>query len=169
MRLVLARLPRLVLFTTVALTLGYVLQIVAERLKLGGVIARWVVDLAWALATVLVVPVLLFEDVGVRRGIRRSAALFRQRWGEAVTAGGSIALAVFVVLLAVLPLVGSVALVSVPLAVTLAVVVVVTAIVVADALNGVVTAALYQYAVDGTVLAGFDEATLDGVWRPESS
>lgn len=168
-RLVLARLPRLIAYTTVSLTLGYLLHIVAERFKVGGVIARWLVDMAWALATALIVPVLLFEDVGVRRGIKRSASLFRQRWGEAVTAGGSIALAMFVVLLAVSPLVCSIALVSVPLAVTLAVVVVGAAIVISTALDGVVTAALYHYAVDGLVLPRFEDADLASAWRPESS
>lgn len=168
LRLALARLPRLLLYTTVSLTLGLVLHVVAERVKLGGVIARWLFSIAWALATALIVPVLLFEDVGVYRGIRRSASLFRQRWGEAVTAGGSIALAVFVVVLAMCPVVGAVAVLSMPLAYTLGIVVVGAAIVVSGALDAVVTAALYHYAVDGTVVARFDEADLATAWTPES-
>jgi hypothetical protein len=168
LRLVRAQLPRLLLYTTISLTLGYLLHIVAERVKLGGVIARWLVDLAWALATALIVPVLLFEDLGVRPGIKRSASLFRQKWGETVTAAGGVGLAVFVVAVALCPLLGLVALVSVPLAVALGVALAGATMVLAGALDGVVTAALYQYAVDGTVLARFDETDLASAWRPTS-
>lgn len=168
LRLVRARLPRLLLYTTVSLTIGYLLHIVAERIRIGGVIARWMFDLAWALATALIVPVLLFEDLGVRPGIKRSASLFRQKWGETVTASAGVGLAVLVVAVALCPLVGLVALVSVPLAIALGIALAGATIVVSGALDGVVTAALYQYAVDGTVVTRFDEADLATAWHPKS-
>ena len=38
---------------------------------------------AWSLATMFAVPLLAIEDAGARRAARRSAAIFRDRWGEA--------------------------------------------------------------------------------------
>lgn len=84
LRLAVARLPQLLWWATVSGSAGFALHVVAERVKLGGVIARWVFGLAWALATSLIVPVLVLEAVSVGRGIKRSTALFRQRWGETV-------------------------------------------------------------------------------------
>lgn len=39
----------------------------------------------WSLVTFLVVPVLAFEGIGPFAAMKRSAGLFRQRWGQQVT------------------------------------------------------------------------------------
>jgi hypothetical protein len=165
LRLAVPRLPQLLLWATVSGSVGFVLHVIAERVKLGGFIARWVFGLAWALATALIVPVLVLEDVGVGRGIKRSTALFRQRWGETVTGMAGSGLAVTIVALAVCPFVALLALVSVPLACAAGVGLVVSIIVVSGAFDAVLTAALYQYAVDGTTLGPFQETDLEDVWQ----
>lgn len=167
-RLAMSRLPQLLWWATVSAGVGFALHVMAERLKLGGVIARWVFDLAWSLATALIIPVLVLEDHGVGRGIKRSSGLFRQRWGETVTGMASAGLAVAIVGLAVCPFVALLALVSVPLAIAAGVVLVVSIIVVSGAFDAVLKAALYQYAVDGTALGPFQETDLAGVWQPKS-
>ncbi len=40
------------------------------------------VGIAWSVLTYFVVPVLLYEPVGVGQSIKRSAQIFRERWGE---------------------------------------------------------------------------------------
>lgn len=50
----------------VSATVGVVLRLIQERTGLIGVIATWIGNLAWGLATVFVVPILLFEPVDVR-------------------------------------------------------------------------------------------------------
>jgi hypothetical protein len=45
-------------------------------------IAALVLDLSWTLATLFAVPVIAYEGLGPRETLRRSAELFRQRWGE---------------------------------------------------------------------------------------
>jgi hypothetical protein len=39
----------------------------------------------WEVITFLVVPVLLYEPVGPVDGIKRSASIFKQRWGDQMT------------------------------------------------------------------------------------
>jgi Na+(H+)/acetate symporter ActP len=38
----------------------------------------------WSLATMFALPVLVLEDAGARRAARRSAEIFRARWGDGV-------------------------------------------------------------------------------------
>jgi hypothetical protein len=80
------RLDAVLRWAFVSATIGIVLRLIQERTGLVGVIATWIGNLAWALATFFVVPVLLFEPVEVRGAIRTSARVFRDRWGEQVTA-----------------------------------------------------------------------------------
>jgi hypothetical protein len=167
-RLVVSRLPRLLWWATVSGGVGFILYMVAERLHLGGIIARWLLGLAWSLATALIVPVLLLDDVGVGRGIKRSSVLFRERWGETVTGMVSAGLAVAIVGLALCPVVGALALVSIPLAIAAGFVLAMSVVVVSGAFDAVLTAALYQYAVDGTTLGPFQETDLAAVWEPEA-
>jgi hypothetical protein len=63
-------------------TIGAILRILEEYLPLGGKIAALVLDLSWTLATLFAVPVIAYEGLGPRETLRRSAALFRERWGE---------------------------------------------------------------------------------------
>ncbi len=71
-------------WTILVCTVGGILRLVEERVPLGGKIAALVVDLSWSLATMFAVPVLAYEDLGPRATLRRSAAIFRERWGEQV-------------------------------------------------------------------------------------
>src|SRR4051794_19321916 len=67
-----ARLGRIVCWTAVSITVGLLLQVIAERVRLAGPIASRLFGLAWGLATTFVVPVLALEDVGVKEAIGRS-------------------------------------------------------------------------------------------------
>lgn len=164
-KLALSRLPRLLWWATVSGTVGFVLYVVAERVKLGGSIARWIFGFAWSLATALIVPVLVFEEVGVGRGVKRSSVLFRKRWGETVTAMTGTGAAVLVASLALCPVIAVLAAISVPLACVASVVLLAAVMVVSGAFNAVLTSALYQYAVDGKAPGPFQVADLEGAWQ----
>jgi hypothetical protein len=83
-------------WTVLVCTVGAVLRVAEEYLPLGGKIAALLLDLSWSLATLFAVPVIAYEDLGPRDTLRRSAQLFRERWGEqtagAVAIGASYAL-----------------------------------------------------------------------------
>jgi Family of unknown function (DUF6159) len=133
-----------------------------------GTIAARLVGMAWTLVTFLAVPVIAIEGTGPFETIKRSASLFRDRWGQQIT--GNIAIGAAVFLLGVLPaaalIAGGVAVWSSATFIG-AVLVVIGALVLAismlisRALSGIFGVALYRYALDGEVVGGFSQADLE--------
>ena len=172
-RLTVRRFPQLAGWTVFGALVGLVINLVAEKLKLGGRIAALIAGVTWVVVTMLVVPVLLFEDRGVFGSIRRSADLVKRKWGEGVTGYGSINVALAIVMVPLL--VAAAALFAVDLALGIAVmaVTVVTLVFLAGTLGGVFNAALYRYAVAGKASGPFSGPQLESTfvtkeenWRP---
>ena len=79
------RLPAIAAWALVSALVGIVLRAIEQLPGAGGVVGRvvaWVLDTAWALATLFVVPALAVEDVGPLAAARRSASVIRSRWGR---------------------------------------------------------------------------------------
>lgn len=93
-------------WTLLVCTVGAILRLLEEYVPLGGKIAAFVLDISWTLATLFAVPVLAYEGLGPIAAFKRSAELFRERWGEqllgvvSITAFGMFAAVPFVVLIA---------------------------------------------------------------------
>lgn len=144
-----------------AATLGTVLYVVDDKLGPLGSLARLLFDLAWALLTFFVVPVIVLEDAAdVRTILRRSGETFREAWGESVTASLGVS---FVVLPAAL--VGGACLGVAYLAADGATawllggvgfVVLVASMVTAQVLGTVARTALYRYATAGSRAGPFE-------------
>jgi hypothetical protein len=84
-------------WAVVAATLGTVMYILDEKFGAIGGLARLVFDLAWVLLTYFVVPVIVLDsETGVRRQLRRSGSLFRETWGESVSATVGVSFVFFV-------------------------------------------------------------------------
>lgn len=165
-----ARLGVIIKWGVFSYTVGLVLRAIEERVPLGGRIAIWLAGAAWAIATLLVIPVLAFEGLGPLDALKRSAILFKQRFGEVVIGRGAIGLAVLLV--ALLPVVvfavlaGLVAATSLVAAVffgTLAIVALVVATIVGSTLTQIFNTALYRYAVDGSTALGFDASDFNAL------
>jgi hypothetical protein len=153
-----AKFGTIVGWTLLTGTVGLLLYVLAERIKIGGWIAQKVVGLAWSLATMLVIPVLVLEDVTPGRAVRRSASLFRRIWAQSVTADVTIGAAMMLALLPLVMVTALAAVVSVPLAVVVGALGLVAYVGVSGALDTVVRVATYRYAVDGPAAAGIAEA-----------
>lgn len=162
------RFPQLVLWSIFAATVGLVIQLIAEKLKFAGRIAAWIAGASWVVVTMLVVPVLLFEPVGVIDAIKRSASLIKRRWGEGVTGYGAIVGAMFVLIIPVI-IVGVVVVASVS---PIAGMVVIAAgsfalMMLTSTLQGVFNAALYRFAADGVALGPFERAQLEEAFHSQ--
>jgi hypothetical protein len=130
----------------------------------------------WSLVTFLVVPVLAFEGIGPFDAIKRSAALFRQRWGQQVTGNLAIGgIAVLVTIVAVVIGVGGVALmasgstggeVTGGALLLVALVIGVAAAVFASATKGVFGVALYRYVADDATVGPFTAQDLERAAKP---
>lgn len=154
-------------WAVVTATVGMVLRAIQERAGLLGRIVAGIVGIAWNAITFFVVPLVLYEPVDAIEAIKRSASLFRTRWGEQFTGNVTIGLAVALVGLAVS--IPGIALAMAAPVVGLPIVVVTIGLVAAagSACTGVFNAALYRYAVTGDAAGPFTRADLDAAFKPK--
>jgi hypothetical protein len=165
-----ARLGVIIKWGVFSYTVGLILRAIEERVPLGGRIAVWIAGAAWAVATLLVIPVLAFEGLGPIDALKRSGRLFKERFGEVLIGRGAIGLAVLLAALvpsvALFALAAFVAASSIAAAVFLAglgVVVLIAASIVGSTLTQIFNTALYRYSVDGSTALGFDAADFNGL------
>ncbi len=139
-----------------------------------GDIAGRLIGTAWSLVTFLAVPVIAIEGPGPLQTLKRSGALFKQRWGQQIT--GNLAIGGIVFLLGLLPgilliVAGVIVWPSIGFAGALLVVigalVVCVALLISKALSGVFGVALYRYALEGEVLGGFTQEDLESAVKPK--
>jgi Family of unknown function (DUF6159) len=94
-----SRIGLIAAWSLLACTVGLALRALEERLPLAGRIAAWLFGMAWSLATIFAVPILAYEGLGPFETVKRSAQIFKRRWGAQV--GGSIGIGAASVVLAV--------------------------------------------------------------------
>jgi hypothetical protein len=160
-----AVLPQLLGWSLLSATVGTLLRMLENRLPLAGRILAAIGGLAWSIASIFVVPVLVLEGQGPRRAIGRSARLFRARWGETLVSDGACSAAVMLVALPAFAAGAVLTVVSVYLGVVVMAVVACAAFATAGALNGIVLTASYRFAAFGQVGNGFTEADLNMPFR----
>jgi Family of unknown function (DUF6159) len=160
------RLPLLIGWALLSATVGLILRILEERLPIAGRIAAAIAGVAWSLATVLVVPVLVLEGVGPVTAVRRSGHLFRERWGEQLTGQAAIGLPIFLVSLPFFAIGVLVATQVLVLGVIIIAVTLGAMVALSGALSGVFSTALYHYAVDGHSPSTFYDGDLAEAFRP---
>jgi hypothetical protein len=135
---------------------------------IGGQIAARVVGMAWSLVTFLAVPVIAIEGPGAFGTLKRSASIFRERWGQQIT--GNLAIGGAIFLFGVLPAAGLIVLGVViwssasflgALLVIVGALILAVALLVQKALSGIFGVALYRYALDGQAVGGFSAEELE--------
>jgi hypothetical protein len=160
-------LGQIFVWAVITATVGMILRAIQERSGILGRVLAGIIGIAWNAITFFVVPVLLYEPVTAPEAIKRSATIFRARWGEQFTGNATIGLAMVLVGIAVsLPLIALAAaapVIGIPLLV-LAVGAVAAA---GAACSGVFNAALYRYAVTGEAAAPFTHEDLDRAFKPK--
>jgi hypothetical protein len=137
------------------------------------VLVRGLANLAWAVASFFVIPVIALEGLGPVEALKRSFSIIKQRWGEGVTGAAAIGGLVFLFVLlpaAALIAVG-VAVVSKTavvggLLIAVGVVVVIVGVVVQSAVATTFKVALYRFATEDRVLGGFEREPLEKAFRP---
>jgi hypothetical protein len=175
-RIAFSRIGAIFGYALIAATVGLLLRALQER---AGWIGRWVAGLlgvAWTVATFLVVPVLVAQNLGPVDALKQSASMLRRSWGENLVGNGGIGivggLLLFLVLsvgIALAVVLGVQQMPTLAIAVGVMTVVVVLLLgLVQAALSGIYSAALYRYASEGQAPQGFDAAQLAGAFRHKS-
>jgi hypothetical protein len=167
-----SRLPQIAGWSALAATVGVVLGVLENQGGVLGSVVTRVLNVGWTLVTFLAVPVIAIEGTSGFATLRRSGAIFKERWGQQITGNLAIGGAVFLLgmLPAILLMVAGVALWSTSGfggAILLGVGVVVFAIaaLINQALSGIFGVALYRYATEGEALGGFTPAELESAVR----
>lgn len=164
-------LASIAIWSAIAVAVGVLINTIARRIPWGGRLLEWLAGTAWALATIFVVPVLALEGRQAVPAIRRSAELFKTRWGEGIS--GNLTIGAWT-LLVTLPAAFAICTgLSVAdryteagvLLVAGGVITMVVACVLASATRGVFAVALYRYAI-GDSAGPFPVADLDQPFEP---
>lgn len=174
-RIAAARIVPILGYALISATVGMLLRAISERSGLLGRIVSSLIGFAWSVATYLVVPVLVVENIGPVDAIRRSSELLKRTWGEqlignagisgtfvGISVGWSVLCAVLGVTIVVLfphtlaPLFGVVGLLIAGLLVIG---------VIGSTLQGIYTAALYRFAAEGQVSTAFSPEMIRMAFR----
>ncbi len=146
---------------------GTALSALESQGTIGQLVGR-ILDIGWSLVTFLAVPVIAIEGTGPITTLKRSATLFKSRWGQQIT--GNIAIGGIVGLVGILP---AVALIAIGVAVwsstaaagavliLIGAIVLVIAMIIQKAMSGIFGVALYHYAAEGEARGGFTAAELN--------
>jgi hypothetical protein len=160
-----ARLPLIAGWALVAATVGIVLRIIEDRSKNIGKIVASLLGTAWTLASFLVVPIMVVENINPLDALKKSASMFKKTWGEQIIGNFSFGLVFFVlgipaVLLFLIGIVsGSIAMLVV--FVILAAIYLIVLALVQSTLQTIFQAALYFYSQNGKAPQGFSADLLN--------
>lgn len=162
------RLPQILAWSFVAATVGLVLDVLQsllrEKLGIIGIIGGLLVglaELARSVATYFVVPVLVVEAVGPIEAIKRSSAILRRTWGEAIGGEGGLGIISFLLWLAAVAVIAAAGFVAGAAGVNAALLVVVF-----SALGTIFRTAVYVYATTGRA-PGTMDPLVQGTFHPK--
>src|SRR6201996_4318583 len=169
-----SRFPEICGWAALSTAIALVIGLLENQGGALGDIAGRLIGTAWSLVTFLSVPVIAIEGTGPIETLKRSGALFKQRWGQQIP--GNLAIGGIVFLIGLLPgiLLIVAGVVAWPpagfagaLLVVIGALVVCVALLISKALSGVFGVALYRYALDGEVLGGFTQEDLESAVKPK--
>ena len=145
----------LLAWAVVAAVVGVLIRALEESNELVAQVVAVFFALGWAVMTYFVVPVIVFEDTGLRGTFSRSGGLVKELWGESLGAEAGVSIVTFLLVL-VGVVVTAVAFFVLPsgtlagflVVVAIGAVAIVGALLVGMALTGIAKTALYVYATE---------------------
>lgn len=165
---------RILKWGVVTTTVGLVIRAIEQRLGILGTILGFLGGIAWAIASFLVVPILVVEDIGPIDAVKRSARLIKQTWGTSLRTTlrfGLIQLALTLPLFVVIGLGVAAAVTGTPVGLALGIPLIFIGVVALMALALVFSAItsyartlIYRYAT-GRPVPGVDPSIFVGVFR----
>jgi hypothetical protein len=168
------RVPAISGWAAMVASVNIVIRSLQERTGPLGDLLLGGIAIAWNLVTFLAVPVIALEGLGPIDTLKRSASIFRERWGEQVT--GQVSIGAVIALAAIIPAALLVAIgvliggaVAIGIFVGLAVIIVVVAGILSTALTQIFAVALYRYATGHGATGAFTEATLANAIVPRKA
>jgi hypothetical protein len=179
MSLAFSKLVVIIEYALIASTVGIILSLLRNKGGLLGKIVAFLGDLAWNVATFLVIPALAANNIGPVAAIKMSASLLRKTWGEQIIGGIGFGffsfLAFFAIALVSAPifLLGlSTKPASVPLMILGGAVFIFGLValgIVNSTLGSIYKTVLYKFAADGSNPLNFDQKLLSGAFKQKGN
>jgi Family of unknown function (DUF6159) len=158
-------------WAAISTVVGLILSALENQGALGQIASR-LLAVGWSLITFLAAPVIALEGTGPIETLKRSASLFKSRWGQQVTGNIAIGGAIFffgVLPSAVLIAIGVMIWTSTSfvgaLLLVIGVIGLAISLLINKALTGIFGVALYRYAIDGEAVGGFTAEDMESVVR----
>lgn len=145
------RVGAIFMWALVAASVGLALRLIEDRVEKVGKIIAWLLGTAWTLMTYFIVPVLVFEELGIVDSVKRSTSVLKQTWGEEIMSGLSFGLVWLVAIVVGIALAFGGFMVHPLLGIAVAVLYFLAVSVVGAAVKSIFTVALYRYASQGEV------------------
>ena len=147
-----------------AATVGTILRIIQDNVKLIGKIIVGIIGITWGVSTFFVLPVIAYEEVGPFDAVKRSASLMKEKWGESIGSSFSFGAIQFVLfLIAIIPLTLFGAFINAPIAIALGLLYFSVVLTVMSAVRAIFIAAVYE-TVNHRPVKEFESTSLDDLF-----
>lgn len=175
LRIAWQRAGRILGYACIAATVGLLLRALEERVGWFGQVVTKLIGAGWALATFLVVPVIVTRDAGPIEAVKESAGLLRRTWGENLIGNVGLGLVfgigyaglAIVALFVFMATMQSGLTAGIVLAIALTTLAILMLVALHAALQGVYSAALFRYATGhGAPLPGLGPDALGHAFGP---
>jgi hypothetical protein len=159
------RLPTIFAWAVASCTVSLIVRVVDRRVP----IVSLVLNIAWSCVSYLALPVMIFEDIGVQKGVRRSVAVFKNTWRE--QAVGTVRLTGLALLVAIPALfvfvvgIGTVNGPDIILSIAICVLWLGLCALVVSCMTGVYRVAVYRFAATGVTPEHFSALDLGQAFR----
>lgn len=146
---------KIFLWSLLSATVGIILQIIADKFKGVSRIIVSLFSIGWGLLTFFIVPVLMFEKLGVISSIKESGKLFKKTWGENVI--GNISIGFFFMIIGLLGIIPIIIAFLTGLKVVIISAIILVILywlilgVISSSLGGIFKTTLYNYAKTGNI------------------
>jgi len=173
-RFALTKLPSILMWTLLAGLVGLIIKMIEQRLSWAGRLIGKLIGVAWSVAAVFAIPVIVRQQTANPvEVLRNSAQMLRRTWGEALIGYlGLGAINTLVVLGSVIWLVGTIVVASVlhiywliAFAVALWLLALFAWSYIGGVASQVYKGALYLYAAEGVVPTPYTQEVLDLAWK----
>jgi hypothetical protein len=163
------RIPQIAGWALVSATVGILLRLLENNKNFGAQIVGALAGIAWSIASYFVVPVIVVEKLGPVDAIKRSIAVIRETWGEALVTGLSLGPLQFIVMLiAASPFLFALT-TGIPLVIyaclAVSIILLMTTALIFATLDSILIAALYLYASSDKVPRGFNRSFLQNAFQ----
>ena len=173
------RLKPILMWTLFAGLVGLIIKAIEQRLELFGRLVARMIGVAWSVAAVFVIPIIVREEQSANpvNLLRKSAGVLKRTWGEALIGYLGLAFANMLILLGSLALLGGALAASIALnnywlmAVTgaLWLLAMLAWAYVTSVASQIYKGALYLYAAEGLIPAPYNQEMLDMAWKFKKS